>query len=66
MYAVLKFKLPEEKEEFTTAFNALNYYCALVDIASFLRQDRKHGEGKFTEVESKFFEILNNHGVDLG
>jgi hypothetical protein len=44
MVGILKFKLPEEDEDFKTALYAIDYKDALSEINKFLRMKLKHGE----------------------
>lgn len=63
--AILKFTLPEEKEAYAITMKAGAYYSALYDLYNFLRADSKYGEGKYEEVYTKFFEILNENEVEI-
>lgn len=55
--AVLKFKLPEENEEFKLANNALNYYCQLTDIEEMIRSELKYNDN-LSEETSKALEKI--------
>lgn len=61
----IKFKLPDEQEEYDTTMKAGAMHCALHDIYQFLRTDSKYGEGKYEEVYIKFWEILKENDIDL-
>lgn len=68
MKAKLEFDLPEENEEFKLATKAIDYYCALDDIRQYIRQLYKYddvGEVSIDELHDKFWEILNDRGIDL-
>lgn len=80
MKAILEFNLPEEKEEFEMASNALNLSVALFDIQQeVFRPARKHGyideklnmllkNKKVAEaidlLEQKMLDICKQHNVD--
>ena len=40
--AILKYKLPEEKEEYNLAMKAGDYHCAIHDFSQWLRQKYKY------------------------
>ncbi len=68
MEAVLKFNLPDDKDEFTAAIKGKDYWLALWDIYSYLRQLWKYGEEEnvsIEEVYNKFFEILEDRNVSI-
>jgi len=44
MKAVLKFKLPDQKEEFQASFNGMNYKSAIWDFDQLLRSEMKYKE----------------------
>ena len=51
MKAILEFNLPEDKEDFDFATNAVNYYSALVEFDQWLRSEYKYNgndKGDFT------------------
>lgn len=81
MKGILEFNLPEEREEFQMASNAVKYSIAIHDIGNeVFRPARKHGYADqelqqlieknpdaaeiISLLESKFYEILREHGVD--
>ncbi len=41
--AILKFKLPDEQEEFKDALNGGKYLSVIQDLDEFFRQEIKHG-----------------------
>jgi len=71
MKAVLKFDLPEDKEEFGMAVKGSRYYCAIWDMYNCLRTKLKHEELDDREamiiqqMYKKFFEILEDNGLSL-
>lgn len=67
--AVLRFKLPEEQEEFTTALNGGKYRCLITDIDDYLRAKLKYGELTKTdekilqEVRDRLHQAMEDNGV---
>lgn len=57
-YAILKFKLPEENEEFEVARNGANYCIAFEDLDNYLRNILKYGT--LTEEQEKIYEEVRN------
>jgi len=66
MKAILEFNLPEDQEDFNHANQAVNYYCAIIDIMQYLRSKTKYTEevGSFEEVRAMCIEICNDRGVE--
>ena len=72
MEAMLKFNLPEEKDEFEIAVKAQSMHLALWEYKQFMRDELKYNE-KLTakeclllkKTQTKFFEILNDNGILL-
>jgi len=69
---ILKFKLPEEQDEFKLAQDAPSYLSALNDFHHYLRSLRKHSdvsnkkpEELLEEIWEKFHAILNENEVDI-
>jgi hypothetical protein len=56
MKAILKFNLPEEREEFELACNAVNYSIVLSDIDNYLRSKIKHAD--LTDEQYKVYEEI--------
>ena len=56
MKATLKFNLPEEREEFELACNAVNYSIVLSDIDNYLRSKIKHAD--LTDEQYKVYEEI--------
>jgi hypothetical protein len=71
MEAILKFNLPEEKDEFTYACNGVEYMLALDEIREYLRSEIKYKDLSSEQYEycekiyDKFFEIINNRSIEL-
>ena len=69
--AILRFILPEEKDDFVMASRAADYYLALYDIEQAIRsiwkyEDLTDDENDLIEkVRAKFYDILDDHGVNL-
>lgn len=57
MEAILKFNLPEEKEEFETAVSGGNYKSALYELDQYLRNKAKHSSN---ENESEIAQIVRD------
>jgi len=70
---VITFNLPEESEELKTTMNASNYYCALYDLYSYLRNENKWPPDDRTEKDAeiyhkiyeKFFEIISENEIEI-
>ena len=71
MKAELKFKLPEDTNEFIIAINGSNYYNSLWDMSGYLRHTLKHidltdEQDKIVgEIQDRFNEILDDNNVNL-
>jgi hypothetical protein len=67
MKAILEFDLNDSFEEkaHVRAINATKAYLALHDMAELLRNDRKYGEGKYHELETQFWNLVRDRGIDL-
>ena len=66
MKAILEFNLPEDKEDFDFATNAVNYYSALVEFDQWLRSEYKYnGNEPMFEVREKLNEIINENNIKI-
>ena len=66
MKAILEFNLPEDKEDFDFANNAVNYYSALVEFDQWLRSEYKYnGNESMFEVRQKLNEIINENNIKI-
>ena len=66
MKAILEFNLPEDKEDFDFATNAVNYYSALVEFDQWLRSEYKYnGNESMFEVRQKLNEIINENNIKI-
>lgn len=71
MQAILKYTLPEEREEFEMSQKGILYHIALSDIADYLRSKLKYEELSETEskiyeeIRTKFYEILNDNEISV-
>lgn len=68
--ATLTFSLPEEREEYDLARKGMDYSIAIDEFRNFLRYRYKHveppcaaAEKEFEEIQTKFFEIMNDNKV---
>lgn len=66
MIATLRFKLPEEKDEFTMAHKGGSYFCALYEINEliFAYKNPKADEVKPEGVIDDIFVVLNQLNLD--
>lgn len=65
-YVILKFKLPEEQNEFETMQSAYNYLGALQNFDNWLRGITKHGDEaaqnlKADDVRDKLWACINEN-----
>ena len=66
MKAILEFDLPEDKEDFDFATNAVNYYMALSEMDQWLRSEYKYnGKEAMFEVRQKLNEIINENNIKI-
>jgi hypothetical protein len=73
MKSYLVFTLPEEREEMELAHKAGYYLSALSDMRNYFRLKYKHTEvdpskdsaTEFTEIVTKFYEILNDYDLEV-
>ena len=66
MKAILEFNLPEDKEDFDFANNAVNYYSALCEFDQWLRSEYKYnGNEAMVEVREKLNEIINENNIKI-
>jgi small-conductance mechanosensitive channel len=71
MKAILKFNLPEEREEFELASNAAKYSIVLSDIDNHLRSKIKHADltdeqyEVYEEVRKQLWEYIQDQGIQL-
>lgn len=71
MHGVLKFNLPDERDEFKMACSAGAMHSVLWDMDQWLRNQLKYGnpfESADTALQAardELFRLLNDHGVQL-
>ena len=66
MKAIIEFNLPEDKEDFDFANNAVNYYSALCEFDQWLRSEYKYnGNEAMVEVREKLNEIINENNIKI-
>lgn len=69
--AILKFTLPEERNEFELAFSAQKMYAVIWDFKEWLRNQLKHNPDNLSEkecellekVSDKFYDFINEYEV---
>jgi hypothetical protein len=65
MKATIEFDLPEDQDEYMICSNATNYYSALDDIFSVLRQRIKYDCEKYSDTEIELMEELRDRFVEI-
>ena len=69
MKKIVEFNWPEDKDEYQIYDKATDFYLALTDFAEYLRTQNKYIEpkkqDKIDKVREKFYEILNERGVEI-
>lgn len=60
MKAVLKFKLPEQREQFEASYNGSKYKSAIWDYDQWLRSEMKYGE-----LDKKIYEAYDTCRKEL-
>jgi hypothetical protein len=69
--ASIKFKLPEQQDEYDRFMQGRSAMLALGDLYRWLRNRRKHGvpcdsgADELEQVTDFFFETINNHRLDV-
>jgi hypothetical protein len=71
MKAILKFDLPEERNEFELASNAFKWYSVAWDMDQYLRSQTKYAPDSmseetykaFSDAREKLYQILNQNDV---
>lgn len=69
--AVLRFSLPEEREEFEQAYKAGKYHSALYEYGEWLRKKIKYEEhpkefkDAIAMARQHFYDVLTEQGIDL-
>ena len=71
MEAILKFNLPEDREEFAVASKAQDLYFVIWDLEQYLRSELKYKEldsttyKAYERLRDKLYEFLQYHGCSL-
>ena len=69
MKKIFEFNWPEDKDEYQLYDQASNMYCALHEFAQYLREQTKYidveNQDDIYKVKTKFYEIINEHGVNI-
>lgn len=65
MKGILKFNLPEEKEEFLHAQNGIKYKACIEDIENYFRTEIKYKSDMYTEVEINLLESVRQSIFDI-
>lgn len=72
-WGILKYKLPEENDEFKTAQNGGIYSAIISDLDNFLRQKLKYESDKYTksqlavysEIREELTSLLQQYNIEL-
>ena len=65
---ILSFNLPEEREEFELAQNAIQYSIVLTDYSNWLRAMYKYEDKTTVEIEDarqKLFDLCADRGIEI-
>ena len=66
MKAILEFNLPEDRDEFTIANNAMNFYLTCRNLDEWLRREIKYYNRKeLQEARDKLFEYMEYRNINL-
>lgn len=73
MKAILKYDLPEEREEYDIAMHGVDYMLVLHDLSNFLRSKTKYNPENesdeameiYDKVREELYRLLNSHGVEI-
>jgi hypothetical protein len=71
MEAILKFNLPEEREEFEMASQASKLYCVVSEFDNFLRSKIKHTDLSdeqydiYESIRQELWNNLNDENISL-
>ena len=71
MQAILKFNLPEDRDEYTASSHGMNYALTCWDIDQKLREWLKYGhqfesaDEALERVREVFHEIMDDHNIHL-
>ncbi len=71
MKAILEYELPQESEEYTSAYRGADYRCALWELDEYLRSNIKYTEmtdeqrGVYEAVRARLQELLLDGDLTL-
>ena len=68
MEGVLKYDLPEEREEMLHAIHGIDWYCVVWDFDQWLRNEHKHNEREeifIEEARQKINDLTALYGINL-
>ena len=66
MKAILEFNLPEDRDEYKAASNAMNFYLTCLDLDKWLRGEIKYkNRNELQEVRDKLYEIMEYRNINL-
>jgi hypothetical protein len=67
MKAILEFSLPEDRDEYHWANNAVNLHSAIVEFDRVLRDKCKYAEGdtELSAIRLMLYDCLQDKGIDL-
>jgi len=66
MKAILEFNLPDDRDEFTIANNAMNFYQTCRNLDEWLRGEIKYKKrNELQEARDKLLEIMEYRNINL-
>ena len=65
MKAILKFNLPEDREEYLRAVKAMDLCKVLYEFDNHLRNEIKHNGKDYQELRDKLYQLMGVNNVDL-
>lgn len=66
MKVYLTYSLPDEREDFLTAFNGIDYKSVLWDLDNWLRNEIKYKERyALQEIRDKLNDLCEDRSIDL-
>lgn len=64
--ATLKFNLPEEREEYETAYKGAEYRNALLEFSEkFVEWDDGHPKPDYESIRKEFFKMIDEYGFEV-
>jgi len=68
MEIILKYNLPDEREDYESAYKGLTFKCAIQEYDNYLRSVCKYGEPSEVDAQTcrdKLWEILRDHDIEI-